>query len=274
MANTIYVGGLAPQATEGELSRLLQPYGTVRSIVLPRSVVTGQAAGYAFVEMADEAVDLDVVQAINGAELNARELRAELIVSTEVGTTPRGLSGPARVATVQAAELTWERLEAWLKANAEAILYSLYPVALDEEIRHAEEALGVTFPPDVRVAYGRHNGQSSVALFPNGFKYCSLLDVVEIRNCQTRTAEQIKDVEYWHPNWIPLTDNGMGEYHFVNLNATDPDYGRIFWWNQAGDPCPIAENFTEMVAELAEGLETSHYVVEEHGIAEASANWI
>ena len=51
MANTIYVGGLSPEATEGELSQLLQPYGAVRSITLPRSSETGEVAGYAFVEM-------------------------------------------------------------------------------------------------------------------------------------------------------------------------------------------------------------------------------
>jgi cell wall assembly regulator SMI1 len=274
MAQTIYVGGLSAEATEEELSRLLRPYGAVRSISLARDLETGQAADHAFVEMADEAADQEVVNKLNGVEFSGKPLMVDLIVSSEVGTSPRGRSGPAIVATALEAEMAWERLEAWLKPNADRIWYSFYPLALESELQTAEEALGVTLPDDIRVAYSRHNGQSHLALFPDGFKFCSLLDVEEIWGYQTRLAEQFKEAEFWHPKWIPITDNAAGEYHFVNLNPADPDYGRIFWWSQAGDPCPVAENLTQMIRELAEGLETSHYVVEESGIAESAMRWI
>ena len=53
----------------------------------------------------------------------------------------------------------WTRLETFLKQNAPEVYGSLAPGATEAEIADAEVACGVTFPPDVRQSYLRHDGQ-------------------------------------------------------------------------------------------------------------------
>lgn len=54
----------------------------------------------------------------------------------------------------------WTRLENFLRQNAPLVYSSLAPGATEQEIADAEEACGVTFPPDVRQSYLRHDGQA------------------------------------------------------------------------------------------------------------------
>src|SRR6185295_9815489 len=53
----------------------------------------------------------------------------------------------------------WRRIEYWLKENAPKVLESLQPGASDEEIKKAEEFMGISFPSDFRLSYKIHNGQ-------------------------------------------------------------------------------------------------------------------
>lgn len=274
MANTIYVGGLPYEATEEGLKGLIEPHGGVRSIALPRDAQTGQTLGYAFVEMADETTLSDLVHALKGVKMDDHLLSVSLIACTEEGSAPRGMAGPAQIASPEKALLTWERLDRWLEMNATALWYSLYPVALEEDIVRAETHLGLTLHADLHIAYRRHNGQDNPPLFPGGFKFCTLLEVMDLWDLQNRMATQFNDPTYWHPKWVPLTCNDSGSFHFANLNPDDPDCGRIFLWCHEGSPGPHAENFTAMVEDLAEGLEYRKYVADDTGVAEAAARWI
>ena len=48
---TLFVGNIAPQATENELIALFSEYGTVRKLEMPRDIFTGRCKGFAFVDM-------------------------------------------------------------------------------------------------------------------------------------------------------------------------------------------------------------------------------
>jgi RNA recognition motif-containing protein len=48
---TLFVGNIAPQATEEEIKALFGEYGTVRKLELPRDIFSGRNKGFAFVDM-------------------------------------------------------------------------------------------------------------------------------------------------------------------------------------------------------------------------------
>ena len=75
MPKKIYVGNLSFTTSEEQLEEKFSQYGEVASanIIVDRN--TNQSKGFAFVEMSDEANVKAAISALNGAELNGRELR-------------------------------------------------------------------------------------------------------------------------------------------------------------------------------------------------------
>lgn len=48
---TIFVGSLAPQATEDDIKELFSEFGKVRKIELPRDIFSGRNKGFALIDM-------------------------------------------------------------------------------------------------------------------------------------------------------------------------------------------------------------------------------
>jgi RNA recognition motif-containing protein len=48
---TLFVGNIAPGATENDIKDLFSAYGTVRKLEMPRDIFTGKCKGFAFVDM-------------------------------------------------------------------------------------------------------------------------------------------------------------------------------------------------------------------------------
>ena len=48
---TLFVGSIAPQATENDIKELFSEYGTVRKLEMPRDIFTGRCKGFAFIDM-------------------------------------------------------------------------------------------------------------------------------------------------------------------------------------------------------------------------------
>ncbi len=48
---TLFVGNIAPQATEDDIKELFSEYGKVRKLELPRDIFSGRNKGFAFVDM-------------------------------------------------------------------------------------------------------------------------------------------------------------------------------------------------------------------------------
>lgn len=48
---TLFVGNIAPQATEDDIRELFSEFGKVRKLELPRDIFSGRNKGFAFVDM-------------------------------------------------------------------------------------------------------------------------------------------------------------------------------------------------------------------------------
>lgn len=89
MAKKIYVGNLSFQTTEDSLRSLFTPHGEVVSVNIITDRYTGESRGFAFVEMAQDAQAAAAITALNGRELDGRQLRVN-----EAMDKPRGDKGP------------------------------------------------------------------------------------------------------------------------------------------------------------------------------------
>ena len=71
----IYVGNLAPEATEAELTALFKAYGQVTSVEVKRELFSGVSKGFGFVAMPGRAHSLAAMAGLNGKDLHGRPLR-------------------------------------------------------------------------------------------------------------------------------------------------------------------------------------------------------
>lgn len=70
----IFVGNLSFGATEDSLRSLFETYGTVDRVNIITDRDTGQARGFAFVEMPNDEEGDRAINGINGRDLNGRTL--------------------------------------------------------------------------------------------------------------------------------------------------------------------------------------------------------
>ena len=70
----IFVGNLNFRTTEQELRSLFFEYGTVEAVSLPTDRETGQARGFAFIDMPNQTEAEAAISALNGTELGGRNL--------------------------------------------------------------------------------------------------------------------------------------------------------------------------------------------------------
>jgi RNA recognition motif-containing protein len=74
MAKRIYVGGLPYSATEEDLENLFASAGTVTSATVVTDRYTGQAKGFGFVEMENDADAEAAINSLNGTQMGGRTL--------------------------------------------------------------------------------------------------------------------------------------------------------------------------------------------------------
>jgi cold-inducible RNA-binding protein len=74
MNRKLYVGNLPYQTTEADLETLFGAAGTVQSVQVMRDRSTGQARGFAFVEMATDADASNAISTLNGTPYGGRNL--------------------------------------------------------------------------------------------------------------------------------------------------------------------------------------------------------
>lgn len=70
----IYVGNLAPEATEQELNDMFAPFGAITSVAIIKDKISGQTRGFGFVEMAEKEAGTAAIAALNGKDLKGRPL--------------------------------------------------------------------------------------------------------------------------------------------------------------------------------------------------------
>ena len=86
---SIFVGNLPFRAEREDVSQLFAPFGEVLNCSLPLERDTGRKRGFAFIEMADEAIESTAIEGLQGTELMGRPLRINK-------AEPRGSGAPRR----------------------------------------------------------------------------------------------------------------------------------------------------------------------------------
>ena len=72
---SIFVGNLPFRAEREDVLELFAPFGEVTNCSLPLERDTGRKRGFAFIEMADEALETTVIESLQGSEMMGRPLR-------------------------------------------------------------------------------------------------------------------------------------------------------------------------------------------------------
>lgn len=74
MNNKLFVGNLSFKTTQQGLQDLFSEYGEVVSVAIPQDRETGRQRGFAFVEMANQADAEAAIKALNGRDLDGRQI--------------------------------------------------------------------------------------------------------------------------------------------------------------------------------------------------------
>ncbi|MBU1155184.1 MAG: RNA-binding protein [Proteobacteria bacterium] len=75
MSSNIYVGNLSYDTTDDSLSAAFSQYGSVLSARVITDRMTGRSRGFGFVEMEDNGEAQAAISALNGAQLDGRDLK-------------------------------------------------------------------------------------------------------------------------------------------------------------------------------------------------------
>lgn len=87
----IFVGNLSYNTTQDDLYAAFSPYGPVERVNVITDRDTGQARGFAFVEMTEARDAQTAISSLNGADLNGRAMNVnEARPKTEGGGGNRG----------------------------------------------------------------------------------------------------------------------------------------------------------------------------------------
>lgn len=70
----IYVGNISYQLSEAELQQLFEEYGSVNSAKIISDKATGRSKGFGFIEMENEEEGQRAIDALNGRDINGRNL--------------------------------------------------------------------------------------------------------------------------------------------------------------------------------------------------------
>jgi len=89
----IFVGNLSFRATEDQVRSMFAEYGTVDIVSIVTDRDTGQARGFGFVEMSNDAEAERAINSLNGKELGGRALNVNEARPKESGGGYGGRSG-------------------------------------------------------------------------------------------------------------------------------------------------------------------------------------
>jgi RNA recognition motif-containing protein len=90
----IYVGNLSFNSTEDQVRSIFEAYGAVEKVSIITDRDTGQPRGFAFVEMPDDDAAAKAIEAVNGTNLDGRNLNVN--EARPKAERPRGGGGGGR----------------------------------------------------------------------------------------------------------------------------------------------------------------------------------
>ena len=71
----IFIGNLAPEATEEDIMALFQTFGQVKTVQIARDLFSGISKGFGFVEMPGKAHSMAAISGLNGKDLKGNPLK-------------------------------------------------------------------------------------------------------------------------------------------------------------------------------------------------------
>jgi len=74
MGKKLYVGNLGYAVTDGDLTKMFEPHGTVESAQIIMDRETGRSKGFGFVEMKTDQEAKNAIAALNGQDSGGRAL--------------------------------------------------------------------------------------------------------------------------------------------------------------------------------------------------------
>ena len=74
MGSKLYVGNLSYNVTNADLEQMCSPHGTVRSAEVIQDRDTGRSKGFGFVQMGSDQEAQAAIAALNGQDLDGRNL--------------------------------------------------------------------------------------------------------------------------------------------------------------------------------------------------------
>ena len=90
---SLYVGNVSFNTTESDLRAIFEPLGEITRINVVTDRDTGQARGFAFVEMSNDEEAAKAIGALNGKELDGRALNVNEARPKTEGGGSRNRSG-------------------------------------------------------------------------------------------------------------------------------------------------------------------------------------
>jgi len=188
---------------------------------------------------------------------------------------------PPRPKPAKTVDEAWDRIEAWLKANAKS-WKPLRRGATDAQIARAEKGLGLRFPADVRESYRRHDGTDE-GFFPDhsgddvswellpldrmvadAKMMRGLLDGGDFEDQKPKAGKGVRPVA-WHSDWIPFAGNGGGDNWCIDLApAAGGVAGQVIYSSHEMEPRKVlGKSFQKWLSAFVVVLEDDDYRYEE-----------
>jgi len=180
----------------------------------------------------------------------------------------------------QDVDVTWDRIEAWLRVNAPTSDEHLGTPARKDAIPPVATLVGEPLPDDLVAWWRRSCGTTSFfagQLLPPGFAPYSIEQAVECRAMMLDIAA-CDDSELaalsaepagspcwnWLPMWVPIAHDTGGDNLFVDLRP-GPEHGCVTQWYETefATVDPKWPSVATMLAEIADALE---HGTEVHGV--------
>jgi cell wall assembly regulator SMI1 len=183
----------------------------------------------------------------------------------------------------------WGVIEKWLGTNAPAIRKSLRPPTDTAKVGKLQKKLGLTLPADFVASVLIHDGQKSAAehgLFPDpsgdaseasyillpltdiGSAWAMMKELHDIGEFEGRKPRgKARGVEYmwWSPKWVPIADNGGGDFFCLDLGPTKGGkVGQVILFGHEGTAQRrVAWSFAEWMDKLAKRYKAGKISFEE-----------
>jgi cell wall assembly regulator SMI1 len=157
----------------------------------------------------------------------------------------------------------WNRIHAWLDANAPKGYGQLRPRASAEAIQAAEKAMKLKLPADVKASYCIHDGQRNEPGLIGGEGWC-VLSLKEMVKTWRRWSKN--DPQY--ASRVPVAWGGAGDYIFLDLGPDAEESGcLIVQRSDSDEPDPVSPSFRFWLEDFADKLENDEFAYsEEHGV--------